>query len=249
MGWKISAFHLIVALVPLAAYFLLLGLAQLRRHPFLTNGSRDLAALGLGLIGFVAIGPMELFLPAAAAYQFGPYIWLLMILLYLLLLAMAALVTAPRLVVYNATLDQIRPVLADVVFRLDVEARWAGECVSLPNLGVQFHVTASPFLRSVQLVAVGNRQNYDGWKRLERAMAPRLRHVPATRHSVSWLLLSLAGALLAVSVASVMVDPRGVRQSMWETLRFPLLEQQSSPKGTQSPQQPGLPAADVTSNS
>ncbi|GIW90051.1 MAG: hypothetical protein KatS3mg109_0483 [Pirellulaceae bacterium] len=215
-----SGLFLIVALVPLAGYLALLGITQCRRRPFVTTGSRDMAALGLALIGCVLAGPMQLLMPLAAAYQFGPYVWLLLALLYLLSLAMLALAARPRLVIYNATFDQVRPLLADVVFRLDAEARWAGECVNLPNLGVQFHITASPLMHTVQLIAVGRRQSIDGWKKLERSLAPRLKQVKSRRHPLAWLLLASAGVLLAISVAQVVHDPRALHAELLDTLRL-----------------------------
>ncbi len=216
----ISAFHLAVAVVPLAAYLLLLGFIHFQRRPFLTTGTRDAAALGSGLIGFIAVGPMELFMPMAAANQFGPYVWLLLLALYVLGLSLIVLLLRPRLVVYNATLDQVRPLLADVVFRLDAEARWAGECLSLPSLGVQLHLVATPWFRTVQLAAVGSRQNFDGWKRLERTLAERLRQQPAGRSAWGPVLLMLALSLFCLAFVSVARDPKTVADSLRDTLRW-----------------------------
>ncbi len=221
MGWQISGLHIVVALVPLAGYMGLLGVAQLRRRPFVTTGGRDVAAMGMALIGCVLAGPFELLLPTAAAYHFGPYVWLLLLLLYVLGLAMVALAGRPRLIIYNASFDQVRPVLADTVFRLDAEARWAGECVNLPNLGIQFHITASPWLCSVQLIAVGRRQSLDGWKKLERSLAPRLRDVPGRRHPLAFVLVASSVVLLAICVVAVLHDPHALHAELRETLRLP----------------------------
>ena len=49
-----------IAIAPLAVYLLMLGIINLRGKPFVTTGARDAAALGIGLVGFVVIGPMEL---------------------------------------------------------------------------------------------------------------------------------------------------------------------------------------------
>ena len=106
--------HVCIALGPLAVYLFLLGLINLSRRPFLTTGARDAAALGVGISGFVVVGPMELFLPGAAANRFGGYVWLLLLAFYALCLTLWVLLLRPRLVIYNATAEQLRPVLAGV---------------------------------------------------------------------------------------------------------------------------------------
>ena len=63
---SIDPFRLAIALVPVAAYVLLLGLVNLRRRPFLTSGGSDLTALGVALSGLMFVGPLELFRPEAA---------------------------------------------------------------------------------------------------------------------------------------------------------------------------------------
>ena len=66
-----DSLHFCIAVVPLAVYLLMMGLLNLRRRPFVTTGARDAATLGIGVIGFVIAGPMELFFPEGAASQFG----------------------------------------------------------------------------------------------------------------------------------------------------------------------------------
>ena len=72
----IDPFRLAVAVIPLAAYLLLLGVLNCRRRPFLTSGGCDLTALGLSISGLLFVGPMELFRPDSATRSFGNYIWL-----------------------------------------------------------------------------------------------------------------------------------------------------------------------------
>ena len=55
----VDPFRLAIALLPLAAYVLLLGLLNLRRRPFLTSGGCDVAALGVALSGLMFVGPLE----------------------------------------------------------------------------------------------------------------------------------------------------------------------------------------------
>ena len=74
--------RLAIALVPLAAYCLVLGILNARRRPFLTSGGADLATLGAALTGLVLIGPIELFRPEKASAEFGSYVWLFLLVFY-----------------------------------------------------------------------------------------------------------------------------------------------------------------------
>src|SRR3954467_2274701 len=132
----VDPFRLAIALVPVAAYVLLLGLLNLRRRPFLTSGGCDVAALGVALSGLMFVGPMELLRPEAATRSFGNYIWLFLLLFYWLWLVFAVLLSRPRRVVYNISAEELHPILAEAAARLDTTARWAGDQLSLPGLGV-----------------------------------------------------------------------------------------------------------------
>ena len=46
---QLDPLHVIIALGPLAAYFVLLGLLNLSRRPLVTTGARDVAALEVAL--------------------------------------------------------------------------------------------------------------------------------------------------------------------------------------------------------
>ena len=118
---------------------------------------------------------MELFLVEEAAVLYGGWVWAIMLAAYGLLVALIILLLRPRLVVYNITLEQLRPLLADVVARLDSEARWAGESLVMPQLGVQLHLEEAPFSKNVQLVSSGPQQNLPGWRQLEAELAAALR--------------------------------------------------------------------------
>ena len=112
-------FRLSIALVPLAAYCVLLGLINARRRPFVTTGGCDLAALGAAMSGLVLVGPIELFRPEAAEPNYGGFVWLFLIVFYWLCVWLAVLVARPRLVVYNIRGEELRPALAEAARRLD----------------------------------------------------------------------------------------------------------------------------------
>jgi hypothetical protein len=129
------------------------------------------------------------------------------------------LLMRPRLVVYNMPLEQLRPLLADVVARLDTDSRWAGESLVMPQLGVQLHIEYAPMLQNVQLVSSGPEQSIQGWKRLERELAAALRKSRHRGNLFGVLAIGL-GLMNAAVITYVLVrDPGGVTQALNEMLR------------------------------
>ncbi len=215
----VDTLHLSIALGPLAAYLLVLGLVNLSLRPFVTTGTRDTAALGLGLSGLTIAGPMELFLPEAAAFHIGPWIWFLMIGLYGLCLTLLILLLRPRLVIYNITLEQLRAVLAEVVNDLDRDARWVGDSLILPRLHVQLHVEPFPGLKNIQLVSSGPRQSYAGWRRLEDALAPALRKAKGEPNPYAVSLLVFGVLMVGIVTLSLVNNSQEVAVQLNEMLR------------------------------
>ncbi len=211
--------HLCIALGPVAIYFLLLGSVNLSRRPFVTSGSRDSAALGIAIGGFIVAGPMELFLPESAAVRMGFWVWPTCIAFYILCLSLAVLLMRPRIVIYNVTFEQLRPSLADIVLRLDSESRWAGDSLVMPNLGVQLTVESQGMMKNVQLAAAGTEQSFQGWRLLEAELYTVLRSAKGPRNPYGMSLI-MFGLLLGVSVIWwLSSDPQGVQQALNEMLR------------------------------
>jgi len=212
-------FRLCLALGPVAIYLLLLGAINLSRRPFLVSGTRDTAALGLAVSGLILVGPMELFLPLPAALRFGSYVWVLLMALYGLVLVLVLLLSRPRLVIYNIASGELRPILADAVTRLDAEARWAGDSLWLPTLGVQLCLESLTALRNVALVSAGPHQNYLGWRRLELGLRAALDQYEVPRNWRATVLTATGLALLVFLLVTIASDPQAVAQVMFEMIR------------------------------
>ena len=209
----------IIAMVPLAAYLLLLGLFNLRRRPVMINGACDNLLLGFALAGLAIVGPLELFLPESTAFRFGGYAWVMLIIFYLLFVSLLVMLGRPRLVVYNVSFEQLRPALADVIGRLDDQARWSGDTVFLPNRGLQFYFDRHPRLRNVQITALGTYQNFESWHLLEKELRVALRDTAETSRSFGFVFMFLALAMLAVAVVKFYYDRGEIAQSFNEMLR------------------------------
>ncbi len=212
--------HLAIALGPLAVYLFLMGLVNLARRPLLVTGGRDIAALGVGISGLAAAGPIELFLPEQALSRFGPYAWLLVLLLYILCVILIALMLRPRLVIYNITLEQLSPVLDKTATALDPEARWVGAGLVLPHLGVSLHLDPTPALRNVQLVSSGPLQNFAGWRKLELALADALRTVTTAPNSVGGSLVFCGVAMSCLILYMTVTQPQALVAALHEMLRL-----------------------------
>jgi hypothetical protein len=216
----VDPFRLAIALVPLAAYVLLLGLLNLRRRPFLTSGGCDVAALGVALSGLMFVGPLELFRPDAWTRSLGNYIWLFLVLFYWLWLVLVVLLARPRLVIYNISAEELHPVLAEAANRLDPAGRWAGSNLSLPGLGVQLHLDSLDIMRNVSLVASGGRQNLDGWRRLARELGRPLSSMRVKANPRAVGLLGVSLALFATCVTQLLMHPTELVQAMNEVFAF-----------------------------
>jgi hypothetical protein len=214
-----DSLHLCIALGPVAIYFLLLGSINLSRRPFVTSGTRDAAALGIAIGGFVVAGPMELFLPEAAAVRMGFWVWPTCIAFYILCLSLAVLLMRPRIVIYNVTFEQLRPSLADIVQRLDSESRWAGDSLVMPNLGVQLTVESQGMMKNVQLTAAGTEQSFQGWRLLEAELSTVLRSAKGTRNPYGMSLIMFGLLMAASCIYWLSSDPQGVAQALNDMLR------------------------------
>ncbi len=209
-------FRLCLALGPVAVYLIVLGIINLARRPFVVSGTRDTAAVGLTVAGMIMVGPFDLFYPNAAAVQFGSYVWAFLAALYGLCLILLLLSQRPRLVIYNIAIDELRPILADLAVRLDGEGRWAGDSLSLPNLGVQLHIDSSAAMRNASLVSSGSAQSHSGWRKLEGELSAVLRQFKVRRNGRAALFPVAGLAIFGLLVNEIVSDPHLVAASMIE---------------------------------
>ncbi|MDA0657319.1 MAG: hypothetical protein O2931_15185 [Planctomycetota bacterium] len=209
--------HFVVATIPLAIYFACIGLINLIGRPLVVSGVGDASLLALALSGWVLVGPMELFLPDDAVAQYGVWVWLPIACLYLLMVLLVILLMRPRLIVYNVSSDQLRPLLAQTVVEMDDRARWAGDCLNMPQQGVLLHLDAQPGIRQVQLTAVGGRQDMEAWRRLSRALSFRTKEMPIKANTRGAIFL-LAGIMLLLTVGIICVTRSTEVAAAWREI-------------------------------
>lgn len=191
------------ALAPVAAYLLGVAALHVRSCPTAVAGSWDLALLAATVAGLGLGGPLAVWQPAGVA---GGWRWAVPLLALALLVAVSVLLSRPRLVIYNITGEQIRPVVSAVAMELDPGARWAGETVALPGRNLQVHVDAGGGMRTVSLVAVGLRTSPEAWAEFTRhvrrgAASLRVRTSP-------WaVVFAVLGGLVVILAAWLALRP------------------------------------------
>jgi len=206
--------HFCIAVGPLAVYLLLLGVMNLRGRPLVTTGARDAAALGIGLGGFVIAGPMELFFPEGAASRFGGWVWVMLIVFYGLCVSLAVLLMRSRIVVYNISLEQLRPILTSVAMKLDKRSRWNGDSLIMPERRVHLHVETVEALRNIQLTAGGNQQSFEGWQALEKELAVALKQISVGPNLIGIPFLVASGMLAVAAGAWMLGDQAAVAKAL-----------------------------------
>ena len=209
-----DSLHFCIAVVPLAVYLLMMGLLNLRRHPFVTTGARDAATLGIGVVGFVIAGPMELFFPEGAASQFGAWVWVSLIVFYGLCVSLVVLLMRPRIVIYNVSLEELRPILSKIALELDPKSRWIGDALVIPRLKIHMHVEAVVSLRNVQMVAGGNHQSMEGWLRVERELKQHMAKVAVGPNVMGVPFLVASGLLAATAAGYLLSDTEAVKLAL-----------------------------------
>lgn len=191
-----SSIHLWVVLLTPGLYLLCVGLFHLRQRPVAVSGGLDLALLAAATAGPMIAGPLDILQPAGTVW---PWRLVVPVVSFAFLTAIALLATRPRLVVYNVSLDRLRPVVAEIAARLDPEARWAGETVALPGRGVQVHLEGRGGMRSMSLVAIGAKTSPEGWADVTRRVRHAVRRVRVRRSPWAAAFIGCGCLLLAAS--------------------------------------------------
>ena len=193
MSFWLDSLPFWIAIVPLGLYFCIMGGLQLRHRPLVISAAWDSAFLGLALSGLVAVGPLAAIQPLLGGSPWGEVILLLV---YALVVAVCILFARPRLLIYNATVEQIRPLVAQNAAAVDPVVRWAGESVALPTLGLQAHVEGNGSLRTVSIVVLQSCEAGEAWVDLSRRLRRMCRRLRVQPSPVGMVMLIVGCGLL-----------------------------------------------------
>ena len=212
--------HLCIALGPLTVYLMLMGLINASRQPFVTSGARDVFSLALGISGLIMIGPLRLFVPEQALTAFGAWAWALLGAFYILSVLLVGMTSRPRLVVYNISSTQLKTTLGKLVAELDSSAKWAGDSVELPQMGIQLSIESKNSMRSCQIVAVGYHQNLGNWSKLRVELAAQLKKVKVSANPYALSMIGFALVLGTLIAFQIIQNPQIVLNDLKDFLRF-----------------------------
>lgn len=205
-----------IALAPLGIYWILTGYLYQRANPMLINAAQDSLLFGLGAVGLVLIGPMELFFPNAAYAILGAWTWLFLLLLYGFIILFISLNRKPQWTLYGASSMGLRGILERVLEEEKIEHQWHGSILIVPELGIHAIVEPANLSdRAAQLSRCGRDQDISGWHRLERLVTAKLDRERSTRGGFLWIVVGLA--MLAASIGMFWME---IDQLMlaWEQL-------------------------------
>jgi len=164
----IGIFPFVVAALPVATYFLLLGTLRCLRRPLVTSGSRDLAAVAVAVSGLIVMGPLHLFFPSTAAAQLGWLVWLVLGMLYVLFVALILFSLRPSIVAYGIRIPQGLPLLLRAARHIDPAAISLPESsqVVLPTVDVRLRIEPLGITDAVQIEAFERNLQPRFWRSL-----------------------------------------------------------------------------------
>lgn len=196
-------FRLAALVVPVALYFLVLGLLNSRRTPQLLSARQDLATL------MVALSPLAIF---PAMDQFGTA-GLLAIGLVAAAVAIWMLIrpAGSAWVVYNLEHEQALQALEQSLKNMGLKFERQGRWLVLPDHNAQIEVSSFPLLRNVSVRLRGG----------DRQMASHLAgHLAAVLNGMEVQTSTMAVALLVVATAMLLAPVASIVSEAPEIVRI-----------------------------
>jgi hypothetical protein len=198
--------RLSVAILPLAAYFQVLGLIRLRSRPTLLNGATDFFLLAMAMMGFIAIGPIELFFPRAAYAILGPWVWGVLIALYFFVSMLIALNSKLKLIAYGLDPESLKKTIQDGLSLGQIEAHWGNDILEIPSLGLRASIEKAGVGKTASLEAIGRSQNPMGWYTIEKLIAKSLKPNTTTQTAEAFRWIALSLVLFGTSATMIAQD-------------------------------------------
>jgi len=149
-----NGFDAAAILTPLTFYFGYLTWVHYRRKA--VSGPADWGMLGIGLSGFVFLGPLPMLIPIEALIAKGGLVWILMMMLYWLGFLLIGLLRPTRGIIYGWDPASAQEAFHRFARLCDADAQIAGKTAYLPNSGLNLTLTCSAFSETA-VVAVLNR--------------------------------------------------------------------------------------------
>jgi hypothetical protein len=129
-------------------------------------------------------------------------------------------------VIFNIAVDQLHPLLTELVRRLDAEATSTGDSFLLPQLGVQFHIERYLPLHNISLVAIGDRQSFSGWRRMQAELKTVLAGVRRASRLPALGFFAVGMVMLGWTIGlAAAMGGTALREKVRDLLRIPPAEE------------------------
>jgi len=189
--------RLATVVVPIAVYFLVLGLLNSRKHPQLLSSRQDMLLLIMTLSPLVLIPLLD---------YFGATSW------YAIVAAVGGVAVGIRLlvpegnawVIYNLPPDQARRAIGRTLQSMGISLDVTGGQFLLPDRQATVQVSGSPLLRNTSIRLRGASRQFA--RRFEQRLGMTVADMSAQTPSSAIALLLVATAMLVAPLA--MVAPR-----------------------------------------
>ena len=188
-----DTFRIATVIVPVAVYFLILGILNTRRHPQLLTCRRDFALMAGALSPMFAIPLLGLVGATAltAAAIFAGLLGLVVLLL-------------PRhtgWVIYNLSASQARKIIASVLASLNADYREVADGFELPASSTRIRVSGFSLLRNVSIRLEGTSPEFA--KPFGAALHRAVAASPAESTPMATAMLLIATAMLLAPLTLV----------------------------------------------
>jgi len=181
-----------IVVLPVAFYFLILGLLNSRPHPQVLSARGDFALL-VGALCPLFIVPLT--------QQLGHWAVALPVAGGLGACIMLMGPGGPSWVIYNLQPQQARRVIARAVQRLGLELQADGRTFRIENTPASVEIRTFPLLRNVSVRLIASTDELA--RRFERALGQTLSEQPAQTSPATAALLLVAAAMMVVPLTLV----------------------------------------------
>ncbi len=215
------AFPILLATLPLGAYLITIGTARLRGRVVVTTGGRNTFALAIAISGLVAVGPAELFFPSAAGVTFGPAVWPMLGILYLLMTSLVVLNQRQRLVVLGLSAEGIVEPLLRACQTLDPSSRVDEQAGTLTLPAAAIHLRLIPHTGSLSadIEAFQTNVTPEFWQRLLTQLRAETDALPKTAVGAGGVMTVVGSCLLALAAIQLLTVPGevllGLKDWLW----------------------------------
>ena len=213
-------FSVALALGPLAIYLIVIGCLQSARKPIVTTGAQDTAALGIGISGFLMVGPLVLFFPKMAYGMLGGIVWVMLIAFYLLTLLLIILTMRPRMVVYGLDASEIRTPMLRAAQSIDPEARLEGEQIWFPSVGCSIRLDMLTAADVPQIVPQSQQISPVFWRRLLKALRLELSLLENRSRARGAGLIFVGMLMIGMIASSIVTEPQEIVSGFRQWLRL-----------------------------